>query len=57
MFKLDIETDNAAFTGDWQIEVARILREAALQIERGSGNLALRDINGNKVGRTEYTAA
>jgi hypothetical protein len=59
MFKLKIETDNAAFgeTIDETIdELGRILRETAGRMERGFVGFVggpLRDINGNPVG--EYS--
>lgn len=53
MFKLTIKTDNAAFTDDPDAEVARILRAAADRVENGEMPGALRDINGNTVGRFE----
>lgn len=56
MFKLKIETDNAAFgeTIDETIdELGRILRETAGRMERGIVGGPLRDINGNSVG--EYS--
>ncbi len=57
-FTLTIECDNAAFEDDAGAEVARILRDAAddldgdMMAETGSANL--RDINGNIVGRWIY---
>ena len=59
---IDLEMNNAAFTEDGHDaeshEAARILRDLAGRIEChpqfSSGiSLALRDINGNKVGRME----
>jgi hypothetical protein len=56
MFKLEIETDNAAFDGsaNLEAELSRLLRSVAEKIrrhgiERGP-NYVLQDINGNKVG-------
>jgi hypothetical protein len=53
MFRLELETDNAAFQPQWGAEVARILREVADTVEPigfrpDGGNL--RDINGNLAG-------
>lgn len=54
MFKLEIETDNAAFADGYQgLELARILRSVANILEEmnseGGGGVQ-RDINGNTVG-------
>jgi hypothetical protein len=57
MFKLQIETGNAAFADDTGAELARILRELARRIEIGmhtSGGATVRDANGNKVGSWSY---
>lgn len=56
MIIITIKTDNAAFdnTDDpctRQNEIARILRELADEFENGGEPSALRDINGNTVGR------
>jgi len=51
--KLEIEMDSAAFAEDWQAELARILRNAADNLDLGNGiagRMRLRDINGNTVG-------
>jgi len=48
MFTLSIETDNDAFTNGE--EIARILKEVAIQLENGKEFGTLRDVNGNKVG-------
>ncbi len=61
MAKFDVAlcTDSAAFSDGPGLEIARILRELADEVE--SGNLTpvirLRDINGNRVGFASYTAA
>lgn len=55
MFKLEIETTNAAFEDDLNYEVARLLGEAAHSIDMGHLSGSLRDINGNRVGRFEFT--
>jgi hypothetical protein len=57
-FKLTIETGNDAFAdGNAPAEIARILREAAPEIEELAADVdwvrAIYDINGNRVG--EYT--
>ena len=49
MFTLSIETENEAFTNDGE-EIARILKEVAIQLENGKEFGTLRDVNGNKVG-------
>lgn len=56
MFKLEIDTGNAAFDDTPASELARILRDLAHRLEcegappRGD-SFALRDFNGNRVGR------
>jgi hypothetical protein len=61
MFKLEIETDNAAFEDDLGGEVARILRDAADTVEYSlspqpdKANYKVMDINGNTCGSWEYT--
>jgi hypothetical protein len=52
---ITIDTDNAAFDGDWgrSTEVARILRDLAGTVEtRGTVNVpaAILDVNGNRCG-------
>lgn len=50
-FRLEFETDNAAFEGDQKLfECARILRRAADQLFSGRGSAEIRDVNGNLVG-------
>lgn len=50
-FKIEIKMDNDAFQEDPALEVARILRELADNVERnGLGGRYLFDINGNMVG-------
>lgn len=63
MFTLSIKTANAAFRDDDGLEtdnaldgeISRILRELAkrLRTERGEGPIC--DVNGNTVGRWEYS--
>ena len=57
-FTVKISTDNAAFDDEPGYEVARILREhAALLESHGPGDIgtvALRDINGNRVGQAGW---
>ncbi len=51
---------NDAFAGgdcDCDTEVARILRQAAENIEFGKRNFRIYDANGNHVGRCEYEPA
>jgi len=56
-FKVTICTDNQAFDeAPFQVELARILRQLADDLERGYDIYKpLRDINGNRVGTAEYT--
>lgn len=51
MLKVEIKTDNAAFSDNSNAELARILRELAKRIENGEQHGRLRDLNGNKVGQ------
>lgn len=52
MFKLELETGNAAFDDCPITEAARILRDIADNLESGSqiGGGPARDANGNRVG-------
>lgn len=60
LFRLEIETGNAAFGEDTGAEIERILSDLAVQIgedlnpSRGARG-TLRDINGNTVGTWRYT--
>lgn len=58
MFELTFSMDNEAFAdGAWRVEAARILRDLAGRIERGTeegGSGVLFDVNGNRIG--EYCA-
>lgn len=51
--KLNMKMDNAAFTEGPGHEAARIIREAASNLENGTHKGPLVDINGNKVGSFE----
>lgn len=52
MFKVKLETGNAAFDGDDKpVEIARILRQIAERVENGQKSGPIHDINGNRVGR------
>ena len=60
MFKLEIETGNAAFcdpdTGSedefWEgIEINRLLEKVQIEIEEGYTSGTIIDINGNRVGK------
>ena len=55
-FTLEIRCDNAAFVGDPQAEIARILRDAANAVETQAHG-TLRDVNGNRVGTFTLTGA
>jgi hypothetical protein len=50
-FTLKIDTGNAAFDETPGEEVARILRDVATALERGTRGAPLHDSNGNRVGR------
>ena len=55
-FTLTIQTDGDAFTDlDGQYEIARILREAAENVEGCDEYGRLRDSNGNTVGSFSWT--
>lgn len=54
MFKIEIETGNAAFEDDSRnYELARILRQIAERLENGENAGRVLDYNGNKVGAFE----
>jgi len=59
-FICEIECNGAAFLGAANLEVARILKQAANDIERGKmsgfsdGALRLYDLNGGSVGYAEF---
>ena len=58
MFKLIINTDNAAFADDPHAELSRILRETSEYLTRWDtypGVQHVRDINGNAVGEWSLT--
>jgi hypothetical protein len=55
MFKLTIETENAAFEDLPGHECARILRDVATALERGTRGAPVHDLNGNRVGRFDLT--
>ena len=55
MFKLEIETTNAAFDPYPSDEVAYILEIAAISVREGRGSGSLLDYNGNKVGYFKFT--
>jgi hypothetical protein len=62
MFKLEIETVNAAFDDEPASEIARILRELAGKMEREGApargySWTLWDVNGNRVGRAYVSKA
>lgn len=49
-FEVSFETDNAAFDGFPETEMARILREIACKLECGIMAANIRDVNGNSIG-------
>jgi len=52
MFKLEIETGNAAFQdGLGDLEIARILKEVTNRVLQGFTEGTVRDMNGNTVGK------
>lgn len=52
--RLAIETGNAAFEKNACSEVCRILHEAAAKMRDGEHVFAMRDVNGNLVGKCEF---
>ena len=50
MITIEINGGGAAFEEQPRAEVARILRELAIDIELGVDRTTLRDVNGNKCG-------
>lgn len=50
IFTLTIDCDGAAFDGDREHEVARILARAANRVLTGDTFFRLLDVNGNSVG-------
>ena len=57
MFKLEFDTDNAAFEDGREAECARILRRIAERLEAGATYGRAMDANGNKCGEWELTEA
>ncbi|HEV2530938.1 hypothetical protein [Phenylobacterium sp.] len=56
MFRLEIDTHNAAFDDGAASEVARILRQVAKRIEAGELEGEPWDVNGNRVGAFELNS-
>ena len=55
MFRIELNTDNAAFGDEPEYEVGRILRQLARSVEQdGLTNQSLYDYNGNSVGEVVY---
>ena len=56
MFKLKIETGNAAFEDPYKAEeIGRILHLASIRLRQGETSGKLRDSNGNTVGEFALT--
>jgi hypothetical protein len=55
MFRIEFETDNAAFGEVLDYEVSRILKEIAGKIEGGRAGGSVLDINGNVIGEWELS--
>lgn len=53
MITINIENSGSAFDDEPQIEVARILRELARNIEQGVERTTLYDLNGNRCGTVQ----
>lgn len=58
-FRIDVSMGGAAFDANMRGELARILRDLAHRVENGDGwhAIAVRDVNGNAIGRAEYWGA
>ncbi len=58
MFKLEFETDNAAF-GETPLEqrpeIIRILTDIVTRVARGDVDGTVRDVNGNRIGSWSRT--
>jgi hypothetical protein len=50
MLRVQIKTDNDAFAGDGEQEVARLLRKVATRIQGGEFDGVIVDMNGNQCG-------
>ena len=50
MLRVRIDTDNDAFAGNGEQEVARLLRKVATRVEGGEFDGVIVDINGNRCG-------
>lgn len=55
MFRLNLETGNAAFDDDHLTEIARILRDVADKVEHGTNSGKVFDLNGNSVGEFVFS--
>jgi uncharacterized protein (UPF0371 family) len=56
MITITIKTENEAFSdGNRELEIARILRRLATEVEGGGPMKSPRDINGNHVGNVIAT--
>ena len=53
-FIVVIDTENSAFDEMSEMEVSRILKDLAQDIESGRDEVTLRDFNGNKVGHARF---
>jgi len=54
-FIVEINCDNAAFVNSPEVEVSYILENIAKRVENGEVDSAVRDTNGNTVGKFEFT--
>ncbi len=50
MATITFKTGDASIAADPEYEIARILRQVASEIEKGSKSGTIRDTNGNKIG-------
>lgn len=55
-FKCEIDMDNAAFEDNPSVELSRILRSIAVEVECDYTSGNIRDFNGNKVGKFSITS-
>lgn len=51
MFKLEFSTDNAAFEGEFEVEVIRILETVSDRVNKWHREELVKDINGNTIGK------
>lgn len=53
-FKVEINTDNAAFGDNPELELSRILGELAEEVLSADDEITITDVNGNTVGKATW---